>query len=200
MSTTNLFVELVVIGTGAALWVSLAIFSVFDYTWVSFDRVLSIPALIPGLSLIYVLGIVVDRLADWVFEYWAKSLCREWFASPKEYHYARTLIYTRSDALKALFEYSRSRLRICRGWTINCMFIIGFLNTFVWIRLPAADFRLRLKLSVFGSLAFGLFALGSWRAWYRLAGKEYRKLSEQFTFLKEEESIAKTIPKIHNSD
>lgn len=114
MSTTSLFVELVVIGIGAALWVSLAIFSVFDYTWVPFDKAMSLPAIILGLSLIYVLGIVVDRLADRIFQLRNEPLCRKWFESSEDYHRARTLIYIRSETLRDLFGYSRSRLRICR--------------------------------------------------------------------------------------
>jgi len=189
MSTTNLFVELIVIGVGAVFWIALVILSVFNYTWVPFDKIISLPTLVPALSVIYVLGIVVDRLADWIFHFWAESLCRKWFESLEEYHAARTLIYTRAESLRDLFEYSRSRLRICRGWALNCILIVSSLNLFIWVRLPADE--VRLKLSMFGSLSLGIFALGAWRAWYGLANNEYRRLLEQSTLLKREQSIPK---------
>ncbi len=116
MSTTNLFVELIVIGTGAAFWIVLAIFTVFNRAFVTLDNLMSWPALIPVLSIIYVAGIIVDRWADKIFSFiWRDSLRAKWFKTEDDYYAARTLIYTQSDSLRDLFEYSRSRLRICRG-------------------------------------------------------------------------------------
>lgn len=181
MSTTNLFVELVVIGIGATIWVLLLLFTIFGYGWASFETILSWPALIPGLAVVYALGIIVDRFADRLFEQWAVPLGSRWFKSEEEYHRARVLIYTQSDALRDLFEYSRSRLRICRGWAFNSVLTIGALNLFIWVRVPADD--LRLKLAVFGSLVFALFAYGAWRAWYRLVSNEYKRLHQQYMFL-----------------
>ena len=40
MSTTNLFVELIVIGVGVLAWVILLIGSVFGYAWVPVDTAL----------------------------------------------------------------------------------------------------------------------------------------------------------------
>ena len=38
MSTTDLFVDLMVIGIGAAIWLILLIFSIFGYEWVPVDQ------------------------------------------------------------------------------------------------------------------------------------------------------------------
>lgn len=186
MSTTNLFVELVVIGTGAAVWVTLAVFAVFDYTWVSYDKAKDLPALIPGLCAIYVLGVVMDRLADWLFGFRAEQLRREFFKNPEDYHKARIFIYTRAEGLRDLFEYGRSRLRICRGWALNSVLIVVTLNLFAWTRLPADE--LRWKISLFGTLAFGLLAYGAWLAGQRLARAELVKLRDQYAFLLAEEA------------
>lgn len=181
MNTTNLFVELVVIGVGAAVWVVLLLLSLFGYGWISFDTLLSFPALIPGLAIVYVLGIVIDRIADKIFERWATPLGSQWFKSAEEYRRARMLIYTRSDALRDLFEYSRSRLRICRGWALNSLFILLTLNLFVWSQMPPES--LRWKISFFGTLFSLLFGIGAWRAWYQLVRNEYKRLHEQYTYL-----------------
>ena len=60
MSTTSLFVELIVVGVGAAIWLTLLTLALFGYGWVQVpaDKALSIPAAIPILAVVYVLGIV----------------------------------------------------------------------------------------------------------------------------------------------
>ena len=65
MRTTELFAELLVIGIGGcALLVTLALIAAPEAAAWSFDAV---KLLIPGLAVAYVLGIVVDRFADWIF-------------------------------------------------------------------------------------------------------------------------------------
>ncbi len=52
MSTTSLFVELIVVGVGAAIWLALLTLALFGYEWVQVpaDKALSIPAAIATLS------------------------------------------------------------------------------------------------------------------------------------------------------
>ena len=181
MNTTNLFVELVVIGISAAFWVLLLVFTVFGYGWLSIEELFTWPALVPGLAVVYALGIVVDRFADNFFERRALPLSARWFKSEEEYQHARMFIYTRSDALRDLFEYGRSRIRICRGWAFNSFMSAIALNLFVWVQMPADD--VRWKLSVFGSFFFLLFGVAAWRAWLRLVSNEYKRLHEQYIHL-----------------
>ncbi|NJN21306.1 MAG: hypothetical protein HC812_09070 [Leptolyngbya sp. RL_3_1] len=68
MSTTDLFVELLIIGVGAAIGLFLLVLTVFGYGWLAWDGLLSLPALLPILAIVYVLGIVVDRFSDRLFE------------------------------------------------------------------------------------------------------------------------------------
>lgn len=75
MNTTSLFVELVVIGVGALAWVALLVLSVFGYDWVPLDPLLAAAATVPLLSVVYVLGIVSDRVADLLFDLvWTRTL------------------------------------------------------------------------------------------------------------------------------
>ena len=192
MSTTNLFVELVVIGVGALAWVVLLVLSVFGWNWVPTEKVFSTVALIPLLSLIYVLGIVSDRIADSIFEkWWNDNLRKERFPDINDYHAARRQILTRSERLSELLEYGRSRLRICRGWALNSVLIAVALNLFVWMRLTGSS--LALSLSLFGTVAVLSFAIASWYTWRKLTVTEYRKVEEQAAFLVEaqEDQLAK---------
>ncbi len=170
MKTTNLFVELVVVGAGAALFVVLLLFTFFgDQLWFNqrlskFDDVASI---IPVLSLIYVLGIIVDKIAYRVFENTEDRLrCKEFGeptapAKPKGYYDARHCLYTSPNTTAAIeaFEFGRSKIRICRGWTVNSILIILALICFMIFR-RGWDSRISVGIIAFGLLAWG--ARWSW--------------------------------------
>jgi hypothetical protein len=183
MATTSLFVELIVIGIGALAWVTLAILAVFGYSWLTFDRATSVMGLVPLLSLTYLLGIIVDRIADQIFQRPSRRLLAHWFSSQEEYKHAKDVVYLRSP-LRSLMEYNRSRLRICRGWVTNCVAAVLALNLFVWSQLPG-DLP-RSKLAVTGSVMLVLLGLGTLNAWYQLSIDAYERLFEQAKLLEKE--------------
>ena len=128
------------------------------------------------------LGIVVDRITDTIFEkLWDQSLRKKMFETPIEYYDDRRLIYTRADRLGNMLEYGRSWLRICRGWALNSVLILITLNGFIWACV--ANRQLQVGLTIFASIAIGLFALANWFAWRQLSQVNYRKVREQATFL-----------------
>ena len=132
MNTTDLFVELIIIGIGGAIWMCLLIFGMFGYDWVPLDETLALAALIPFLSVAYVLGIVIDRVADTVFEkVWYPSLLKKVYETEKEFLDDKRLVYIHPGRLGDLLEYGRSRLRICRGWTLNAVLILVSLDFFI---------------------------------------------------------------------
>ena len=100
-----------------------------------------------------------------------------------QYQRARTIVYDQSLSLRDWFQYGRSRLRICRGWTVNSLLCIATLNAFIWIRLPTDSPRLHLTL--FSSVTFGLLAIGVLSAWHRLTDGEYQRLWEEYSFARE---------------
>src|SRR3569623_682939 len=174
MSTTNLCVELVVIGVGAATWLLLSILAIFGWKWLPASEVLGAASLIPTLSLIYLLGILTDRLADLIFErLWVKELRKHHFVDAAAYHRARMLILTESERLAELLEYGRSRLRICRGWAMNAVLIAVALNWFVWAKLDGVAGQG--MMSAVGSVVFVGIAGLAYFSWQSLADTEYRK-------------------------
>lgn len=185
MSTTNLFVELVVIGVGAALWVVLLLLALSGLRAAEVLALVQLETAVPLLALVYVLGIVVDRLADVVFErLWVSQLRQEHFASLGEYYDARRTILTHSERLTELLEYGRSRLRICRGWCLNCVLIVPALNLWLLSGKGARPLGLDPGLGALaGTLAFLLLGAGTWFAWRNLARMEYRKVREQARYL-----------------
>jgi hypothetical protein len=124
------------------------------------------------------------RSPDLIFRRWTSSLRQATFGSQAKYYEARALVYAKAEALKDLFEYSRSRLRICRGWTINSVLILCSLNAFIWLGLPKSN--LQIRLSICGSLIFVLLTIGTLYAWYRLTTNENSRLLEQSNLIKKD--------------
>lgn len=178
MSTTSLFVELIVIGVGAFAWVILFTLTVFGWGWVPVDRIFAPTSIIPLLSIIYVLGIVSDRIADSIFErFWVHHVHKEYFRDTQHYQNVRTEIMLKSERLSELLEYNRSRMRICRGWAFNSFLIALSLNLFLRVRLPLSLWTVR--LSLFGTAASLAFGVASWYTWKKLTVTEHKKVKQQ---------------------
>jgi hypothetical protein len=167
MKTTNLFVELVVVGTGATLFVALLFYTFFG-DHLLFGRPLSslakpddLASIIPVLSFIYVLGIVTDKIAYRIFngkeDYLRKKSFEEF--GDDGYYQKRHILYTSANMTQAIeaFEYGRSKVRICRGWTVNSILLMLVLICFMIFR-HGFD-----SMIVVGIAALGLLAcLTSW--------------------------------------
>ena len=182
MNTTNLFVELIVIGAGVFIWVVLLVFSFVGFNLESIDNTLLLGSAIPVMALIYVSGIISDRFADNIFgKLWGDALRTRYFNSNGDYYNARRNILTNSESLSELLEYGRSRLRICRGWSINALLIGLALNLFIWRQgetLPQA-----FEISLIGTCVCLALSIGSWYSWRNLTEVEYRKIKDQSEYL-----------------
>ena len=177
MFTTGLIVEQLVIGFNALAWILLIVFSVFGYDFDIDVTELAIGSL-PVLCLVYVVGIVTDRVADVIFEkLWADSFKNDLFKSRSDYHDSRTTIIMHSDRLAEIIENGRSRIRICRGCAFNSFVTIICFNVFLWAR--AMGTGVALGIAVFGNLFLTLLCIGLWFAWKKLITVSYIKIREQ---------------------
>jgi hypothetical protein len=150
----------------------------FGYDWVPIDRLFAPAAVIPLLSIIYVLGIVSDRVADALFAVlWTRTLRGRRFNDIETYYAARRIILTESERLSELLEYGRSRLRICRGWVLNAFVILVSFNVFVWTRLR--EWPRARGLSIVVSALLLVLLAGCWYSWWSLSAAEYRKVKGQ---------------------
>ncbi|HVF51331.1 MAG TPA: hypothetical protein VNA19_14675 [Pyrinomonadaceae bacterium] len=192
MGTTNLFVELIVIGTGVAIWLVLLALTVFGYAWVRLDKEWMDSSFVAvfGLIMVYVLGILFDRFANSIFKddtligkrlykllYGKKRAHRkppQPFDNFDEYDDTKAIVYSRLESLRDLYEYNRSRLRICRGWALNCVLIIVSLNLFIWTRLPQ-DYP-RTRLSAAASALLLVMAFAAVQGWADLTSNENKNL------------------------
>ncbi len=114
MTTTQLFAELLVIGTGAAIWLALLVGAVFGYRVEAGLPRIDTPALVALAGVAYVFGIVVDRLARKAFESVELRLSKSILGTgdlPAP-HVLEREILTASEILGSQIQYNRSRFII----------------------------------------------------------------------------------------
>ena len=183
MSTTTLFVELVVVGVGAIAWVSLVVLAAFGYEWIPVDRLLSPSATVPVVALVYLLGIVTDRMADTILgPLWARSNRRRVYGQDDRAYVADKMLVLSAPHFRRLFEYNKSLQRICRGWTFNAVMILLALHALLWLRHGVTGTTL--GVAGLGSFLLVLLAAGCVFSARRLNAVQYRKIKEQAAMLR----------------
>jgi len=185
MTTTHFFVELLVIGFGALAWLGplVAVLLGADPRALS-SSVLSSASVLPLLSVAYLLGILVDRVADWVFTRVDENLLRQHFAEDRNRYFdARRVMVVHAPALWAHLEYGRSRLRICRGWVLNAV-LIALVFDLVLAQAVWAPTLSASQVTAANLLLLGI-AIVSFLSWRALNRKEYSKIQRQGAWVKE---------------
>ena len=137
MTTTAVFAEVLVIGLQAVVWITLALAAFIDPSpaFAAMERWTALATLLI-LAAAYVLGVVIDRLADSL----AKGLVRP-NRSPGEgvrSRAARRDILRGGGPLATFLEYQRSRIRLTRGTALNLVIALPIANLFV-LRVANAD-------------------------------------------------------------
>ena len=188
MSTTNLFVELLVIGVGAACWVLLLLCGGVSIETIPGPWLRSYPLLLVSLAFLYVFGIITDRFADWTFDHLFSGRIRaRFFESKRAYQDARRLVLSSSTRLADLHEYGRTRIRIARGWSLNAGLAAIVLGGQTLVQPD--DSLWGTPLAHWGVVAFVGLALSAWWSWRLLVTFEYLKIREHAEFLRTEPTL-----------
>ena len=133
MTTTAIVAELVIGGLEAATWVALYVFAVAGTDWVDWAQLSDWQALILLLlvAAAYVLGILVDRVADSSLS----RLDRIAFGKPKlrgrEVQTMRVALLHHEDGNTRFLEYQRSRMRVARATVLNLVLLAPALAAFL---------------------------------------------------------------------
>ena len=185
MSITTLYAELVVVGTGALLFIVLSSYAFFgDLSFVTKFPTSALGAtivLIPILCVIYLLGIIIANVSHLLFRGFENDLRRKALGKedPKkedlkkenlvkndpecdEYGKVRNELYTSPNTQNFVhdFEFRRSKVRICRGWCLNSLLImVALLACF-------GNGRISLPVTVYWCVTLGLLAAGALVSWY----------------------------------
>jgi hypothetical protein len=169
LNTTLLFAELLIIGLQVGIWFFFLILSIFGVTWIQAAQLAGLSdwqTIIAAVlfSLLYALGIVLDRLADFIFSGWEKRLMRQTFPnSPISIAVMRFELGKENDALNRQFDYNRSRMRIVRASALNFGLTTLFVVTFILTRVSNVAQWTYLIPTVLVGLSLMFLAVYSWR-------------------------------------
>lgn len=176
ISVTALFAEVLVIGIGATLASVGFLFCALDERMIS--KILEAGTgfiLACGLTLSYAAGIVLDRAADLLLKPLSEKYKRVHFTDSRDYTVARERISTVPYFL-ARTEYSRSRMRVCRGWVVN-----GALLTFsadVNLMRHGEKLNTAALITVVTLLGAAL-TVGSFFSWKSIVKSSYKHIKMQ---------------------
>lgn len=119
------------VGLQVEAWLGLAVLTIFGSEWIDLADVKDFAALLTVvvLALAYVLGIIVDRLADTVLDWLEKtkrgkrikrslSKNRE-LQKPAKLSEMRMTVMHESEGMSRFLDYQRSRWRVARGTVVN---------------------------------------------------------------------------------
>ncbi|MFI5176486.1 MAG: hypothetical protein ACHQKY_16625 [Terriglobia bacterium] len=170
MTTTTLFVELVVIGLHSILWIGMVILAFVGFRNVPWEKLLTLNLALPGLAVTYVLGIVIDRLADLAFISRDHRLRK---MHPLEnlppFLTMRFHILSKSKDTYEQLEYTRSRLRIARAAILNFTLLTLSALLFVWLRSGGTRSLQYRLLASLGIVVVGfLLTYFSYESWVAL--------------------------------
>ena len=181
MSTTLLFVELIIIGLQVTVWLVLVVLLFLGHDWISPTQLSKWQGLgsVLLLAFAYTVGTLFDRLTDRIFKRWHERIkAREFPDPPAALVAIRYEVAKDNEYLNRLFEYTRSRMRISRATVVNAPVIALLLVTYYLIWMDS--WSSKEKLLICGlTLAFGLFfVVLAIQAWNELM-RTYVKLIKQ---------------------
>jgi hypothetical protein len=184
MNATNYVLELMIAGIFTFLWIGLLAFSFWgDDIPLEFVEGNTLMFTIVLLPILYVIGIITDRLTDELFER-LFPLRKKHFTNVEEHRKALSEVYVKSETLTKLYEYGRMRIRICRNWTVNGLLILVSLIAFIWSGSSGFEATvLKLQVTIFAFIILGGSVLASYYAWKRLNLKDFQFLKLQIKLL-----------------
>jgi hypothetical protein len=132
-----------------------------------------------------------------VFGYlWESKIRQNYYNDQKDYFADKRIINIHPGRLGDLLEYGRSRMRICRGWAFNSVFLLIFSNVFIWTQVKVESPRILISIVI--SFLLILLIFGNWFTWRELTKVDYRKVVSQAKFLKSTLTIKTELGKKSN--
>ena len=186
MDSKEIIVELIVIGFGFFV---LIVLTGYYFDKKSIELLINLPPLLlvfPITIFCYVVGIVVDRVADLLFSIPEDCVRGKNMPSGTSFKNARSLVFSQSPHVKEWVEYGRIRIRVVRGWSFNLLLIISLI---VWSYVSDGHHHLFGRYQVFISAAISIMLLGCVYSWFSLTKSECRRIEQEYSRIKENVKI-----------
>ena len=202
MATTAIFAEILIIGLQAGAWLALLAASILGTESVSIQNLKEWQTflILPGVAIAYVLGILVDRVADtifvttmklkrnannfmakrkWGFVKWKLNI--KFIKKGKDktpFRKMRLKILMQNDGVAKFIDYQRSRLRIARATAFNLPFIIITGIVFLFTRTDFSNDQIAM-FSIVGVILIIL----SWYVALRIESALTKTLKEAYKMI-----------------
>jgi hypothetical protein len=183
------FAELLVAGIQASVWVVFLAAAVLGTGWISRSLFAGWELLLGlvVLAFVYALGVVVDRIADRVFNHSDRAIRKDLLGEENvsEVGAWRLEVMARKPELAADLSYARSRGRILRATTLNFFLITGTGCLFVLTRTTlviSAENWVRFSFVIL--LALGLVGISYW-SWAATTKTQYTQLRRMHSLLRQ---------------
>jgi hypothetical protein len=187
MSTTALFVDLLIIGIQVATWLILLIFIVFDYRWFSLEYIKGSETAIAImlLPMFYPTGIFIDNLADYILHSWRDNI-RERYNLDENQTVSKLLTTLKDDRLSDYFDYVRIRIRISRSSAFNFMLITILSIVFTLSRLGSVLGESKWVVIIFEFFVGAFFVALAMYSWFSITDTFYKKLKQGWQMMRPE--------------
>jgi len=188
VTTTAVFVELLVTGLLALIWLALTFLSATGMSWSDLMAVTGVKEKESVTSILilcfaYVLGIVVDRAADSLFHPIDMNIRKRRIdAKLPSVSEMRMYVMSSSERLASFLGYLRSRLRLARSSSLNFLLVTVTALIFLSTR-TSTEKVVVIAVTVCG---LGVFASSSF-AWVRISRTYYKRLAQAYELLKKQE-------------
>lgn len=179
MSTTTIFIELLITGVQAAIWLSLFIFSLFGIEWFSLDKVKGYEAVlgIVLISLAYPLGIFIDNLAERMLTTRRLKIEKRHFPGGPP-SVMRTLITINDERFSDSFDYDRTRIRVSRSSALNFGLITIMSVALTLVRFGSILASNKWWVAAVGVVVGTMLTALSIVCWYWVTENYYKRLKQ----------------------
>lgn len=139
MVTTAVFAEIIVAGLQAAAWITLVVLAVFGFGWADPAAIAGWSALVTllVLAVAYMLGVMIDRLADNLVMRLDRHRPPVPVDKPAPVEDMRMATLAKDDGVARFLDYQRSRMRIARVTLLNLLLLVPALVAFLTLRTRA---------------------------------------------------------------
>lgn len=180
------FSEILVAGLQGAVWVAFLVATLLGAKWIDGLQLSEWGIVVGGVGLafVYGLGVLIDRVADQLFDTRDKKI-RDYVTEVEREESAlwRLKIMEREENFGTDLAYMRTKVRLSRTMALNSALISVFGLLYAFVRTTAASSGRGIALLVVGGVfGFGTAVLSLW-AWSRATHGQYKQLKQMHEVL-----------------
>jgi len=178
MSTTALFVDFLIIGVQAGVWLAMLVLTIIGYNPINPTDIKGWETIVSVISLafVYPLGLLVDQSADRLLLGKTKRL-RAKILGNQTITILELLLKAKDTRLTGYFDYLRIRIRISRSTMLNFTFAAIIAPTYLMIRNPLNMEQVGLYAALVG-IGCLLIARFAYTTWHQVSEQNFTRLIE----------------------